>query len=128
MSCSQNLGSLPCAQTAGSRILIDTPPSELIASGAIANSVPAVIGNIKDEGALPLGQFEFFFYGPNGQTDNATFLSDPIVASIMEITQTEGATDPEVVRALRDEYFEERDLGDYEALKPGLINLGRWSR
>ena len=120
-------GSTPCMQTKGERKFysVGESPDEILYRGQY-QSVPILFGANSHEGSYVYGVVYNEYLTPNNLTDDTI----PEVAEFFEfefihtLMKTLGVSNSYAVEhMIRDEYFEDSQMGNLTAMQPGLIDL-----
>ena len=132
-------GSSPCAQKQGEKVFIDEHPESILQYGKFEPK-PVVFGANKHEGSYVLGgknchtsfsrkiisnSFVVIYnkyIEPRGLMHNASFLTHdflPVMLNALGLDDKSGV----IYEVVEHDYFNITDLGDWDKMMPGMINV-----
>jgi len=117
-------GSSPCVQTHGDegKRFITKHPKMYMTHNSLLSPKPAIFGANKHEGSFVLGLIYNRFITPNNYQNDAMFLKHLFSNTLLEAM---GLHDDSgvVYELLNYAFFNTSDLGDWDKMMPGMINL-----
>ena len=114
-------GTSPCAQTQGERVYIDRHPEKMLISGDFAPK-DIVFGSNKHEGSFVLGVMYNNYIDPRGLMHDSDFLTHdflPTMLNALGLHDSSGV----IFEVVEHDYFNITDLGMWDEMMPGMINV-----
>merc|ERR1711860_54843 len=114
-------GTSPCAQTFGDPVFIDKEPEKYFRDSNF-NAKPVMFGANRDEGSFVLGMIWKTYVDFNGLQYDQDFLRHDFIPTMLNAL---GLNDDSgvVFEILEHDYFTLEELGDWDLMMPGMINL-----
>ena len=117
-------GSIPCSQTKGARkfydAAFDETPASLMFDGNY-NHVPLMFGANSYEGSYVYAEMFNSYLAPNNLTEDEHFLTYDFIPTLLGTVGVDNSY--AIEEMIRDEYFEEWQLGNLTSMRPGVIDL-----